>query len=369
MNLSKNSRPQVLSEMIGQVKTVEEFKERFKTGTIPDTTIIIGKSGTGKTTLATIIAKLANCQNPVTNRRTGEVTPCNKCASCIDINEETFSRDVLFKDASKMSKDDVLKLEEYVSYSPQYDKNKIVIIDEAQELSKSQKGATLDLLQKKRNGVHFILCAMEDKFDKAVLRRGQVYRFRPVSYQDIAKHLFDLIEKNNIECPDSFFDPDTGGLWTIAENCEGSPGIAIPFLERAIYAKLWTSTDVMEELGLVKESYVSEVLIGLLKKDKSYFEKFSKINFDEFYMKSKKILGDASIYSITNYTSEAWKEKNAKVISTSPNLKKLINIFLEVEKYPFLNDFAFKVKLVEYLNEKAIVNVKSEPEIKTRRRG
>ena len=147
--LTQSLRPFKWDDIVGQKGIVKEMKKRSKTMEFPEVMLFEGASGTGKSTMAFLIAALLSDKNPIVNKD-GTKDPNPESPSSKAILEMRFNRDVIYKDASNMSKDDVLALQREVANAPMFDSVKVVIIDESQELSKAGRGATLALLEKKR---------------------------------------------------------------------------------------------------------------------------------------------------------------------------------------------------------------------------
>jgi DNA polymerase III subunit gamma/tau len=357
-------RPKTFNDVFGHSSIVNEFKNRSKeNNNFADVMILSGNSGSGKTTSAFIIAKLLNCKNPV-KQEDGHFEPCNCCESCKDINEERFARDIYFKDASQMGKAEVIDLNNIANQYPMYDKNLIFIIDEAQNLGVQAKGATLKLLEKQRKNVYFILCTMSfDSFPNdmktAIKRRSQFYNFKEVPIKEIALYLRDVLKKENLydKVPDSFIKC----LFFIAENSNGSPGLAVSYLERCIMGELYTEERILEELNLVTDSTSSNILLKLLRKDSSAFKDLRQIGLEEFYLKSCKILREAMIYSQSGWIDQDWKEDNAKRLSKDKNeLMKLINVFYGVSYIPYFNENSFYVELIKYFFDEKVEKVETD---------
>jgi DNA polymerase III subunit gamma/tau len=350
MQYSLQYKAKIFDEMIGQKLIINEFKRRSINKDFSPVMFMEGGSGLGKTTLAFIIAKILNCKNPI--KRDGYLDPCNKCQPCEDVNAEKFYRDSLFFDGSNMSKEDVLKIEKLASSSPMYDQNIIITIDEAQELSKSGKGAALKLLEKPRKNVYFILCTMDQNaFSTAIKRRGQYYKFKEVSIDEIADFLINIIKKEKLfESIDQEFIEK--GIFTIAENCLGSPGLALSYLERCIYANLYKEEDIIKELGLISDSLTSNLLQRILDYDKDIFKEFSNIDLKEFFYKSFKILTDFKVFAISDWVDQEWKIKFYNVLKKYDNIDKLIAYFQSMKTDPYFNENSFYLSIINFFNDR-----------------
>jgi DNA polymerase III subunit gamma/tau len=351
---SLTHRGQEFDDIFGHDKIVNEFKRRSVDLNFPDVMILSGLSGSGKTTMAFVIAKLLNCKNP-TNKEDG-YHPCGVCESCIDVQQERFARDVYFKNASEMGKDAVNDLGELVNNYPMYDKNVIVIIDEAQLLGSSGKGATLKLLEKKRQNVYFILCTMDaNAFDISVKRRGQVYNFKEVDVQGIALYLKKVLEKEGLynTVPEEFIP----NLFFLAENSYGSPGYAVSLLERCIKAELWKKEEIVKELNLVTDAVSSNILFMLLDYKKEAFEELKNIDLKEFYLKSCKILREAMVYKLSTYCDNDWKIANAKQLISFAKFDRLYQAFMDVKIDSYFNENAFYEQIIKFFYESKFVSL------------
>jgi len=141
--LSLDLRPRNFDDIVGQKHIIQTFKNRSKNLNFPQVMLMEGETGSGKTTTAQIIAQLLNCKSPIENPD-GTKCACQTCPSCLDIISGRFNRDVQVIDCAGMAKEDVLKLKDKLAISPMYDKNKILILDEAQNLGNATtKGALL----------------------------------------------------------------------------------------------------------------------------------------------------------------------------------------------------------------------------------
>ena len=356
--LSINNRARVLSDMIGQKMILFEMRNRSKNTDFAQSMIMEGDTGSGKTTLALIIAALLNCKNPVLNEE-GYLDPCGECVSCIDIKSEKFHRDVFLLDASAMGKESVLDLQKKSNIQPLYDKNKIYIIDEAQALSKAGLGATLSLLEKKRKNVYFILCTMKP-LEKSIKSRCQTYNFKKVLDLEIAKYLYSVIKRDEIEVPDEFIQK---GIFLISEFSEGSVREGLQYLERCIYGKYYTMELISQELGFISKDEMIEILLLLLKKDKGVFKKLASLDTKSFFYYSYSILVQIFKYQVTGYVDKDWKKTSYDSFKKEFDLSILLNVynkFLEISDMHYFHDKLFESYLLYYFNTPNLVKKEIE---------
>jgi len=254
-------RPQIYDEVLGQETIIAELKKRSAENSIPRVSIFAGSTGTGKTTTAFILAASINCRN----KKDGN--PCGVCPSCKDIFGEHFDRSTRFIDASAMGKEDIVALSTTLEGASLFGEKKVVIIDEAQELSSKAFGACLRLLENKDENLFFILCTMNpEKIDRAILSRGTVYKYKPLDFDGILDALAKELERRGVleEVPAEFIQD---GLVTIAENSHGSVREAQQYLDRALASKLYTTVELEKELDLTESSSMREMLIAFSQKD------------------------------------------------------------------------------------------------------
>ena len=235
---SHTYRPGSLSEIVGQDHIINEMKRRSFLMDFPQAMLFSGPTGTGKTTLCHMLSALINCSSPQKEKDVEEnefMSPCLDCASCRSVINQRFDRDISVFNASTLGKASVERLDELVSLSPFYDKNKIVIIEEFQEFFSSRSyGPLLTLLEGLTKGVYFFLIGMDiSKVSEAIQDRCAYYRFMPVPVPEIVVYLHRVLEKAALTSavPDHFI---AEGLTLIAERANGSVRRAVRDLEMCI---------------------------------------------------------------------------------------------------------------------------------------
>lgn len=316
--LTQSLRPFKWDDIVGQKGIVKEMKKRSKTMEFPEVMLFEGASGTGKSTMAFLIAALLSDKNPIVNKD-GTKDPNPESPSSKAILEMRFNRDVIYKDASNMSKDDVLALQREVANAPMFDSVKVVIIDESQELSKAGRGATLALLEKKRKNTYIILCTMDvEKLDKAVKSRAATYTFKSPSSNDIAELLLKYTDENHLNLPldDSMMEFYQKGIFLLAENCEGSVRMAVQNFERCVQGEFFTEAEIEKEFSIISTNKLNELVTKLAKRNPSVISEIKNFGAKDFYYKLMKILADAYLHERTGYIDQPWKRGIFSALST-----------------------------------------------------
>lgn len=349
--LTQDKRPFSFDEMIGQKGILMEMERRSVNMDFPEVMIFSGPSGTGKTTLAYIISALLNDPNPIIHED-GSKSPNPESPSSLAIRGGAFNRDVKLYDASSMGKDDVIELGRNLAYSPMFDKNKIVIIDEAQELSKAGKGVTLELLEKKRKDTYIIMCTMNiDSFEKAVQSRGHIYHFRSPNSETIAEYLFKLSEDFNLEMTPEIEEFYSKGIFMLAENCDGSVRMAIQNFERCMYGGFFTEEQIEHEFSFMSNEKLSSLVLKILKKDISCIKEIKDFGTKDFYYKALRTLNDAFLFGQTGYVDQPWKENFANTLK-SYDLESVISILLGIDRFPYFREDVFFFELAKLMKKK-----------------
>lgn len=345
--LTLNDRPFKFDDMIGQKGIIKEMKKRSKDLNFEPVMIFEGPSGTGKTTLACIIAALLSDKNPIINAD-GTRDPNPESPACKAIRETKFNRDVIFKDGSKMGKEDITELENSLMLAPRFDGKKVIIIDEAQALSKVAKGATLTLLEKQRKDTYIILCTMDiDAFDNAVRSRGPNYKFRSPSTTEIAEYLLNYTEKLDLSTDDSMEEFYSKGLFTIAENCNGSVRDALQNFERCVVGEFFTVAEIEHELNIISNEKLAGIVQKLCQKDESVFKIIKDFGSKDLYYKLMKTLVDTYVYSESGYIDQPWKRGlSENIIKHSPKtLDSIIDHLKNVDSNGYFKEDMFFFEL------------------------
>lgn len=233
-------RPETFDKVIGQEPIVRTLRNQVKSGRIAHAYLFCGPKGTGKTSIARILAHAANCLSPI------EGSPCGKCAVC-----DTYSKgdmDIIEIDAaSNNGVDDIRELRDRVKYPPVNGKFKVYIIDEVHMLSIGAFNALLKTLEEPPGHILFIFATTEShKLPTTILSRCQRYNFRRIPQKSIVAALKNI-------AADIGMDYEDLALETIAIWSEGSLRDAISLLDQSNGFKdaILTNDDVLSVLGTI----------------------------------------------------------------------------------------------------------------------
>ena len=243
--LYRKWRPQVFADVKGQDHIVKTLQNQISSGRIGHAYLFCGTRGTGKTTVAKILARAVNCEHPV------DGSPCGECPSCKQILAGTSLNVVEIDAASNNGVENIREIREQVQYPPTEGKYRVYIIDEVHMLSTGAFNALLKTLEEPPSYVIFILATTEvHKIPITVLSRCQRYDFRRITLDTITARLKELTEAENMPVEEK-------ALRYVAKAGDGSMRDALSLLDQCAafhFGETLTYEHVLDVLGAVDNS-------------------------------------------------------------------------------------------------------------------
>ena len=195
--LYRKYRPSNFDEVVGQKVIVKTLKNAIKYDRLSHAYLFCGPRGTGKTSIAKILAKTINCTN------LQDYLPCNECENCLQYNNKQSVDIIEIDAASNNGVDEIRELRDKVGLVPSFGKYKIYIIDEVHMLTTSAFNALLKTLEEPPKHVIFILATTEPfKIPVTILSRCQRFDFKKISVDDIVSRLRAIADAENIKIKD-----------------------------------------------------------------------------------------------------------------------------------------------------------------------
>lgn len=249
MALYRKFRPSSFDDVKGQDSIVKTLKNQIKSQRVGHAYLFCGTRGTGKTTIAKILAKAVNCEHPI------EGNPCNQCKACLSIIKQTSMNVIEIDAASNNGVDNIREIVEEIQYSPTEGNYKVYIIDEVHMLSTGAFNALLKTLEEPPSYVMFILATTEaHKIPITILSRCQRYDFRRITIDVIGERLNELMKKEGVFAEEK-------AIRYLAKVADGSMRDALSLLDQCIafyFGEELTYDKVLDVLGAVDvEVYAS----------------------------------------------------------------------------------------------------------------
>ena len=220
--IARKYRPQTFHDVVNQEHVKTTLENAISQKRIAHGYIFSGQRGTGKTTIARILARCLNCvQGPT-------ATPCGECASCREISSGGTVDVIEIDAASNRGINEMRELRENVRYQPVRDRYKIFIIDEAHQITNEAFNALLKTIEEPPEWVVFVLCTTEaHKIPATIASRCQHFSFRSVDFEDLIARMAWICELEGIQA-------DNEVLAVLAAAGEGSVRDSLSALDQAI---------------------------------------------------------------------------------------------------------------------------------------
>ncbi|MBU0596085.1 DNA polymerase III subunit gamma/tau [Candidatus Bipolaricaulota bacterium] len=256
VSLYRRWRPRRFADVVGQDEIVRVLRNAVGSGDVAHAYLLAGERGIGKTTIARILARAVNCQQPAD----GE--PCNQCGNCTAIQASRSLDIVEIDGASNRGIDHIRRLREEVSFAPTDLVRKVYIIDEVHMLTNEAFNALLKTLEEPPPHAMFIFATTEPhKVPRTIISRCQTFEFRRISPANIATRLAEVAEAESASAT-----PEAIAL--ISRRANGGMRDALVMLEQAMSygGEQITATAVLDMLGLVDrevhEAFVQAISSG-----------------------------------------------------------------------------------------------------------
>jgi len=253
--LYRKYRPTSFSDVAGQEHITETLRRQVAGDRLSHAYLFVGTRGTGKTTSAKILSRAVNCLKPV------DGNPCNKCISCIGINDGSIL-DVLELDAaSNNGVDDVRAMRDEAIYSPASVKKRVYIIDEVHMLSTPAFNALLKILEEPPEHIIFILATTEfHKVPATILSRCQKFTFKRLPINEITKRLQKIASDEGLKLTDD-------AAQKLAILADGSMRDGISLLDQCAGIQKIDLKHVLDTIGLAGNDEILQITKALAQKD------------------------------------------------------------------------------------------------------
>ena len=303
--LYRKFRPPVFEDVKGQDHIITTLKNQIRSDRVGHAYLFCGTRGTGKTSVAKILAKAVNCEHPV------DGSPCGECEMCKEIATGNSMNVIEIDAASNNGVDNVREIIDEVSYSPTKGNRKVYIIDEVHMLSPGAFNALLKTLEEPPSYVMFILATTEvHKIPITILSRCQRYDFHRITIDTIEGRLRQVVDAEGIQVEEK-------ALRYIAKTADGSMRDSLSLLDQCIafnYGEELTYDKVLGVLGAV---------------DTAVFQKLFSALYTQDANAALTILSDVVIQGreLTQFVNDfVWYLRNLMLVQASDQMEDVVDI-------------------------------------------
>jgi len=366
--LYRKYRPQTFAEIIGQEHIVQTLSNALGSGMISHAYLFSGPRGSGKTSIARLLAKAVNCRN----RQNNQCEPCGKCPSCLEIRDGRSLDLIEIDAASHRGIDEIRELREGIKFSPVKEKYKVFVVDECHQLTKEAANALLKTLEEPPSHAIFILATTEiHKMIPTIISRCQRFDFRKLTLPEIVKRLEIISKKEGVKI-------EKTALELIALNSGGSVRDAEGLLDQALtFAGILNKEtfirieDLKNLLGLTDINLIGQFVDYLVKKDGGGAVKFLNEALErgcdpqEFaralvrYLRQGLLLKinpeplNPMIVGLTR-EEQVKMQKQSEELSSS-EIQRALNLFVDAEnkmKYSSIPQLPIELAIVDFIGPK-----------------
>lgn len=255
--LARKYRPQSFADVIKQDHVTQTLGNAISSGRVAHAILFTGPRGTGKTTIARILAKAMNC------RQGPAVSPCNACRSCMEITSGQTVDVFEIDGASNNSVDQIRELRDNVRYMPSHSRYKIYIIDEVHMLTAAAFNALLKTLEEPPAHVMFVFATTEpQKIPLTILSRCQRHDLRRIDTRSIYEHLQAICVKESVDIPQE-------SLFVLSQEAGGSMRDALSLLDQILSfsEEKITHALVLSLLGVIDREFIFDFSLAVLNGD------------------------------------------------------------------------------------------------------
>ena len=329
--LYRTYRPQTFDEVAGQKHIIRTLRNALANNKIAHAYLFCGPRGTGKTTMAKLLAKALNCEE-------GFGHQCNKCSNCLEIIEGSHPDVIEIDAASNNGVEQVRDLIDKVNYLPIKGKYKVYIIDEVHMMTDNAFNALLKTLEEPPAHVIFILATTEPhEIIPTILSRCQRYDFTKVADADIEERMITVLQKEGVQY-------DKAAVKAIISLADGGMRDALSILDQILaYSNnslrvedvysIFGLISNKEKIGLIQDINAGDIS-ATLEKVKNFSE--GGIDIARLTQDILEILKDVLIYKKTKQTDEltTLNQSDAQLLADSIEIRKLhemIGTFLKLQ--------------------------------------